>query len=575
MTFLAPWWLLGLVLVPALLLWGLLAPRGRPVTVGSLLLWRRALSGGATGRPTARLRLRDPLLWLDAACIALVILACARPAFDTARPLEPVATVVLDRTASMQMPSSGPAGVRWKDAHRMLAAVLEEAGSGPVWLVQVPGPVDAAAAETRPAPEVVAWLGSEGAPQLAEGDVYRAALDEAVRPPGLPVLVATDIAPSESLPDDVHVLAPGGSCRNAGLERVAARIENDRWWLLVAARAAAEAPSPTGLTVSAADGALAEVGDFVSPGEKAEVVVPVDDPPPERVHVALTGRDDDFPPDDDGFLILRATGTPRVALVGDVPAVLQRAVRAFGGVAAVTASPDEPMPRDETDVVVASKASLPPGWDGPAAVVAPSEAVGPVRPGEGTVAAEWTVSADHPLAEALYLPPPRLTEVPRYTLEPAAQVLVGTREAPLIVTWETEGARRLAVCFGLDDETTDWPRRASFPVFWARAVDWLVPAAKRPPTYATYAPRDPFPGTGRTAPGRPGFHSVGGRTVGVSFIGTDEGFQAGPGRDDSAAALAAIRRSVAARREATLAAAWPYAGGLALLALIARAWVAR
>ena len=34
MELLAPWSLAGLVLVPAVLLWGLLAPRGRPVGLG-------------------------------------------------------------------------------------------------------------------------------------------------------------------------------------------------------------------------------------------------------------------------------------------------------------------------------------------------------------------------------------------------------------------------------------------------------------------------------------------------------------------------------------------------------------
>jgi hypothetical protein len=575
MTFLSPWWLLGLVLVPALLLWGLLAPRGRPVTVGSLLLWRRALAGGATGRPTARLRLRDRLLWLDASCILFVLLACARPAFDTARPLEPVATVVLDRTASMQMPSSGLEGLRWKDAHRMLAGVLAEAGSAPVRVVQVPRPAGAGMAETQPARQVVAWLDAKRDPRLAEGDASRVASDEGVRRPGLPVIVATDIAPAGSLPDNVCVVAPGGPSRNAGLERLAARVEDGRWWLLVSARALAETPGEVGLEVSTEATVHATRSDFLAPGGTAETVLSLEGRPPARLRVRLTGSRDAFPADNEAFLVLEPSGVV-VQILGTPPGTSLRRAFESAGATVLTASGDAAMAStDRAELLVVYGGALPEGWTGPAVTIAPPEAGGPVRPGQGTVAPEWTVAADHSLAGALYLPPPRLTEVPRYAPEPAAQVLVGTPEAPLIVTWETESARRLAVCFGLEDETTDWPRRAGFPVFWARALEWLVPVAKREPKYQTYAPMEPLPGTDRSAPGEAGFHTMDGRTVGVSFIGTDEGFQAGPGRDDSAAAVAAIRRSIEQRREATLAAAWPYAAALALLALVARAWVAR
>jgi hypothetical protein len=54
MHFLSAWVLAGLVLVPVIFLWGWLAPRGRPVIVGSLMLWRRALAAGPVGKPSVR-----------------------------------------------------------------------------------------------------------------------------------------------------------------------------------------------------------------------------------------------------------------------------------------------------------------------------------------------------------------------------------------------------------------------------------------------------------------------------------------------------------------------------------------
>ncbi len=583
MTFLAPWWLLGLVVVPALLLWGLLAPRGRRVTVGSLVLWRRALSGGAAGRPTARLRLEDPLLWLDASCILFVILACARPAFRTNRPLEPVATVVLDRTASMEMPSDGPEGLRWKDAHRMLAGVLEGVGSAPLRVVHVPGPEGVVRAERMAADDLLDWYGFTARALPASEDVWQPTAAEAGRRPQQPILLVTDVAPDEPLPGNVYVLATGGPTRNAGLERVCGRrkkggAEEPGRWLLVTARAAEAAPGPYALRlyrdVRAGGAPTFEIEGFLSPGERVERVLA-----PEVLQggfpsvVWLEGPGDGFPEDNRAYGDRPSAEPLRVLLVGEAPAVMRRALEASADVDVTEVLPPSAPTPDETDVLVAYRAGIPADWPRPAAVIAPPDAAGPVRPGEGTVAAEWHVAEDHPLADALYLAPPRIDRVPHYDLAPEARVLVGTREAPLIVTWTQGGAKRLAVLF--DVAATDWPRRASFPVFWTRAVSWLrayrsrVDEAVR---YGTDGPADVVRREGRL-PDTPGTLAAYGANV--SFIGSGEGFQAGSGRDDSQAAIEAIEASIEARREATLADAWPWAVALVLLVLAARAWVAR
>jgi len=606
MTLLAPWWLVGLVLVPALLLWGLLAPRGRRVTVGSLLLWRRALSGGAAGRPTALLRLRDPLLWLDAACIALVILACARPALRTNRPLEPVATVVLDRTASMQMPSDGPEGLRWKDAHRFYADILEDVGTAPLRVVYVPASNGVPLAVTQRRSTIRAWGFDEYGVLPWAGDVYRVAAEEAVREPDRPVVVITDVAPTEPLPENVYVLATGGPSTNAGLVRVAGRLswESREGWLLVEARASPDAPGPYALAMYKDPDAtelVRRVERFVSPGETARRVFALEGerhtlvvhPPGEPEHVItgqrsprwnavrlvrLEGPEDGFPPDNTARTV---PGRPPLAVrvIGQCPASLRKALEATGHVNVVEVASSEPAALEGADLLVACGEPLPKDWTGPAVVVAPPEAVGPVRPTGDEVSAEWRVAEDHPFADALYLPPPHVGPVPGYDLAPEARVLVGTREAPLIVSWTHDYAKRLAVLFDVGDRAvTDWPWRASFPVFWARVMRWFhlrpyriemfgAEAAVERMAEDHYVPSevDRLP----VAFSMPMYREP------AEVFGTDEGFQAGPGRDDSAAAGAAIEASIEARREATLDPAWPWAAALAVLALLARAWVAR
>jgi len=281
MELLAPWSLAGLVLVPAMFLWGLLAPRGRPVVVGSLMLWKRALGRGAFGKPSARVRLKDPLLWLDALLVVLIVLACARPALPTREALEPAATVVVDRTASMGCDAPKPFGMQWRQAHAMLAAVLKAVDDAPIRIVSVPGPTGAVVAEGATVREVLDRYGPEMEFVLAAGDVWPVALAEAARDRGRPVLVATDVAPTAAVPGNVYVLAPGAASANAGLVRVATRIEPDEWWVLASARAAGDAPGTCDLVVSTGATVHARQGAFLAPGKEAEMVLRVAGPPPQ------------------------------------------------------------------------------------------------------------------------------------------------------------------------------------------------------------------------------------------------------------------------------------------------------
>jgi hypothetical protein len=261
-------------------------------------------------------------------------------------------------------------------------------------------------------------------------------------------------------------------------------------------------------------------------------------------------------------------------------------------------------PLASADLVVAASAPIPTGWTGPAALVTPPEIPGRLKPTDETVAAEWRIAADHPLADAFYLAPPDIGPVHRYELGADVRPLVGTREAPLIVTWTEGGAKRLAVLFPLDRQASDWPTLAGFPVFWSRALEWLVPSGRAPPVHTTCRPYSPVPGGEGLAPAEPGFYSVlrprsakpatqgeaesgsgaaaaakdegeAGARLGVSFIGSNESFQAGPMRNDSEAAAAAIRKAIAASSRALYRDLWPYLAALAVVALVLRAWAAR
>jgi hypothetical protein len=303
--------------------------------------------------------------------------------------------------------------------------------------------------------------------------------------------------------------------------------------------------------------------------------VALDGPLPRQIRLQLIGPGNDldppgdpFPWDNIGSLDLVPAGKVRILLVGSPDHALRRALAACSDTVVIDGAPDAKAPAGEADLIIASGAPLPADWSGPAAVIAPAEAVGPVRPrlavaangdGRASATAEWRVAVGHPLAAALYLEPPRLGEVRRYAVDSTAKLLLGTPDVPLIVTWEDGGARRMAVLFGFDEQATDWPRRAGFPVFWSRAIDWLAPKDRRAAEYRLA----PLRSKG-LAPSEPGF-----------LIGCEEGFQSGPGRDDSQAAIEAIRKSAEAKRRDSLADLWPYLAAAAIAVVVVRAWFGR
>jgi len=582
MELLAPWSLVGLVLVPAVFLWGLLAPRGRRVVVGSLLLWKRALGDGPAGKPSARVRLADPLLWLDAVLVLLVVVALARPAVRTAAPLDPVATLVIDRTASMGAWAGAEQDRRADGARAMMSDVLGALGGAPIRLILVPDDSNAVLAERVTAEGFQRRFAGTCGFVLASRDALPVALAEAAGNPDLPILYVTDVAPQEALPANLYVLACGAESHNVGLVRVAGRIEGEKWWLLVTAQATAT-PGASDLLVEGDGNRLAELPRFLAPGASAEHVLAMPGRPPVRLRVALAERADGFSADDAAYLVLEPGRDLCVLVTGDCNDSLRRALVAREDTAVLETPDLSGAPPPETDLVVAyasptldAARALPADWKGPAALILPPEGAGPVRPTDQEAPAEWRVAVDHPLADALYLEPPRLGPVRRYALDPSARVVLGTPDVPLIVTWEASGVRRLAVLFGFDEPATDWARRAGFPVFWRRALDWLVPADRRVAEYRTYRPLEPMRGrTGHLASAEPGFFSDEVGDYGVSFIGSDEGFQAGPGRDDTAAAVEAIRGSIKARRRATLADLWPYLAAAAIAVLLVRTRVAK
>ncbi|MCX5677241.1 MAG: BatA domain-containing protein, partial [Planctomycetota bacterium] len=391
MEFLSPWSLAGLAFVPAVFLLGLLAPRGRPVRVGSLMLWRRVLPEGAAGKPSARIRLKDPLIWLDAAVVLLVVLACSRPALKTSAPAEPAATFVIDRAAHM-WGESNKRSAFCCDVPVMAKNVLRAAGSPLIRVVLAPGDAGSVTSEEIASEEFsrVPWL-----PVLVAQDAWPVALAEAARRTDLPVLLATGITPTQAVPPNLFVLAPGCMSRNIGLTRVAARIEAGLWWLLVEAKADPTAPKLCQLVVSGDGKTLAQQDDFLAPGATVSQTFAMTEPPPKELKVELRALNkavmqrtyDSFPYDDAAYLALEPAGRVRIALVGSPDPALRRALAACDDTAVMEVSQGAKVRTGQADLLIACDEAIPADWTGPAVTSLPPQAGGQVRPvgGDATV----------------------------------------------------------------------------------------------------------------------------------------------------------------------------------------------
>ncbi len=297
MTFLAPWWLVGL---PFLVL--LLAARGlrtRTATVGDHVLWARA--AGEARRTDGRRRRLERWWWaLPAAslCVAL-----AQPAFVTRDP----GVIVLDRSVG------GGLGI---DGSTRIARALTAAR------VLLPG----ADVVGWPPPEVdAADVGASGR-DVATADVIAAAAGIAAG--GRPVVVAT--WRNIEAPAGLGVAVVADRAEHAAL--AAAWIDGDgRRWVRVTGTTGAGARSLVVRDASGAETRRIEVPRATS------AVVAFADPGEDRVR-SVTLEPPDAHPDDDALRLGDGGGEARrVAVRQGTPEDLVRALRAMVGVDVVTA----------------------------------------------------------------------------------------------------------------------------------------------------------------------------------------------------------------------------------------------
>jgi hypothetical protein len=364
-TFLAPWAALvaAALTVPPIIAFYLLKLRRRPVRVGSVMFWERAVRDAQGNTPWRMVRPSAQLL-LQLLALALLLLAFARPVVPGA--LGGRVMLVLDRSASMNATdgnatdgsaTDGAGGVtRFEQARERLRTLAGElAGAGGTRAMVV-----ALGAEALP---LTPWtsdravlLGAldaveptdEQASADALAELVRLAMGDGDEPPGerpdapqpgqpqrperLAVVLASDgdlAPPREPLAANVELRLepvggrPAGPAGNAGVVAVAAQRQyDDPATVRVFARVLATGPMRRDLPVRLAlDGRpVAQTVARLAPADGAEgpteasvslSAVAVD----AGVLTVLLPGGDLLPADDAASMWLRGAGRPRVLMV--------------------------------------------------------------------------------------------------------------------------------------------------------------------------------------------------------------------------------------------------------------------
>lgn len=230
LTFAAPIFLLGLILLPVVIVLHRIRVRRERREVAGSFLWRRAQDRGAR-----RARMRPSvLLWLQLLAVAVASLAAARPQWDVAGP--PLRILVVDVSISMgavdgastatagELPSP-PIGSSRLDVGRLRAETLADEG-GEVAVVRLDGEPSLVLAPTSDSTAVRGALRSLDA-RAADADAERALLlarDVAASAgaSGAEIHWLSDTPPPSTAGVVVHPLAGVG--RNVGItgfERIA------------------------------------------------------------------------------------------------------------------------------------------------------------------------------------------------------------------------------------------------------------------------------------------------------------------------------------------------------------------
>jgi hypothetical protein len=549
LTFANPVILLLLAALPVLAVLLMILPRPRRVSVAALKFWIDSRDAPATEQ-TRRLRRLDAAALLLLAALAMLIAALAGPSIVRPEPAGAALTIIIDRSASLGMTDLDPERTRLDLLRPRIAQLLDSLPPRlPLEIRLLPAhdphvshapatraddAVDYAAMAAMPADDLDQYSGhaQQARPWLERNLLISpAALDQAhlrqaaqaaLDRTDAPVLLVTDISPYAhssgadgspatsgvadidaapgtitagqiQMPPGVMLLASGGRGRNAAITRAAVTERQEGLFALAEIALSGawhDAPARDGhFTVTTDDGRTVATLPLSADHLPATLSLPL--PPAaadSRTLLLSLDLADHLPADNRLLLERRDVRRPRIGYVGRRDADLRRLLSLVGG--DVHASEQAANLPDGLDLVIFVDEVPQAGFRGAALIVNPPSAVGPIRPTDQQEQPALLGPAGEELAAILPAHMATLRAWRTAALAPGIEPLLEDRRTrrPVAVRYLTPGGPHVVLLADISRQSTDWPDRPSYAVFWSTMIERLTPRAAR---RTAFLPADP------------------------------------------------------------------------------------
>jgi hypothetical protein len=501
--FLNPWALALAGLAGGIVLLYILKLRRTRVTVGSTLLWERAVIDYKANAPWQKLR-RNLLMYLQIAALLLLALALARPFLFGTALTGGRTVIILDASSSMLSTDDTPdrlgkaisaAGQLVNDFANNDEGMVLAAGTTPHILqgfTKDKSELAGALQRARPLAGGIADMDAalRLVSSVAAGSKNRARVvifsDGAV--PDLDPFAATDLR--------ISFYPVGSDSQNVGIVGAGARKEpfGDSYDLFIALHNYFPVPKDCDVTVSMGDNVLDVRTVELQPGQRSEITLSnlQYTPEPLKVKAELQGQDL-LAADDEAWVVLPKQQRFRVALCTTSESILLRKVLEsmqdidFYTYDGEKLSGTTPNPDSKIDVWVVD-GDAPAGSDPGASYLffdTSKNPFLPVTPGDEVkvdfgadppiIPTVVGVDSASPLLRFVSMSNLRLSAVRRNQLQPWGRAVVDGSEGPLLVEGDLNGQRTLYVAFS--PYNSDLPLRAAFPIFMANALNYLGAAS--------------------------------------------------------------------------------------------------
>lgn len=492
--------LLLLAVFPLIFFLHSLRPRGLKVRTTSLFLWERILKERPMGKRLGRLLKRNLLLILQLLIALILVAALADPSLLHYGAPAGDAVVVLDLSASMK--AKGRSGIRFDAARKEFLSLIDGMprdqkmmviGAGPIPRVLLPFTTD-----KKKLRELGHKIGPTDAPaQVKEAILFAHSFLKRGSRDRVVVLSDGAFDGAEGFPwDSPHLRLAGvdGGKENVGIMGFEFRRlahHRDRYEIMVRIKNFMPRPVHGPLTVTVNERIWIKEDLAIPPQGSRTLIAPYQGPLQGRATAQLA-IEDDFPTDNQAFLVLSESPPMRFLYVGRGNPFLEQLFRALPYVQVTRA--DRWMPEDfapgldQYDMIILDGVPSPSITEGNFILIN-SVAKGLPLEVKGKIPFPRLLPGvtKHPVTEGLRLEDLYIKEALHLVPTGEGKTLVRSTEGPII--FALEKGRLRALVLGFDLLASDLPFRVAFPVLFVNAFDWFHPKRVEFPTVKVQAGR--------------------------------------------------------------------------------------